>query len=110
MFFIIVGIGASDYLLKVMMTLSEVMGFFMHTTIDLEDDVLAAARELARMQNVATGRVISRLMREALSRHPSPIKEGGVETKVAAGFCSFASRGVMSSYDIVNELRDREGV
>ncbi len=91
------------------MTLSEVMGFFMLTTIDLEDDVLAA-REMARMQNVATGRVISRLMREALSRHSSLIKEGGVETKVVAGFRSFASRGVMSSNDIVNELRDREGV
>jgi hypothetical protein len=110
MFFIIVGIGASDYLLKVMMTLSEVMGFFMRTTIDLEEDVLAAARDLARMQNVATGRVISRLMRAALSRHPSLIKEGGVETKVVAGFRPFESRGVMSSKDIVNELRDREGV
>lgn len=92
------------------MTLSEVMGFFMRTTIDLEDDVLAAAREMARMQNVATGRVISRLMREALSRHPSLIKEGGVEAKVAAGSRSFASRDVMSNNDIVNELRDREGV
>jgi hypothetical protein len=62
MFFIIVGVGASDYLLKVMMTLIEVMEFFMRTTIDLENGVLAAARELARMQNVAIGRVISRLM------------------------------------------------
>ena len=82
----------------------------MLTTIDLEDDLLAAVREFACMQNVATGRVISRLMREALSRHSSLIKEGGVETKVVAGFRSFASRGVMSSNDIVNELRDREGV
>ena len=50
MFFIIVGVGASDYLLKVMMTLIEVMEFFMRTTIDLEYGVLAAARELARMK------------------------------------------------------------
>ena len=82
----------------------------MRTTIDLEDDVLAAARELARMQNVAIGRVISRLMREALSGHPSLIKGGGAETKVVAGFRPFASRGVISTNDIVNELRDREGV
>ncbi len=82
----------------------------MRTTIDLEDDVLAAAREMARMQNVAIGRVVSRLMREALSGHPTFTKASEAETKTVAGFRPFASRGMITTNDIVNELRDREGV
>ncbi len=39
----------------------------MRTTIDIEDDVLAAAKELARLQNVSAGQVISRLVRQALA-------------------------------------------
>jgi hypothetical protein len=40
------------------------LGFSMHTSIDLEDDVLAVAREMARMQNVMIGVGISRLMHD----------------------------------------------
>lgn len=39
----------------------------MRTTIDLEPDVLAAAKELARQQNTAVGKVNSRLVRQALT-------------------------------------------
>ena len=38
----------------------------MRTTIDIEDDVLAAAKELARLQNVSTGQIVSKLLRTAL--------------------------------------------
>ncbi len=39
----------------------------MRTTIDIEDDVLAAAKELARLQNVSAGQIVSRLVRQALA-------------------------------------------
>ena len=39
----------------------------MRTTIDIEDDVLAAAKEMASRQRVSAGTVISRLLREAMS-------------------------------------------
>lgn len=38
----------------------------MRTTLDLDPDVLAAAKELARRRKLSTGRVISELVREAL--------------------------------------------
>lgn len=81
----------------------------MRTTVDLEDDVLAAAKELARMQNVAVGRVISRLMREALSGRYG-LSESKAESRTVGGFRPFSSRGVVVTDDFVNELRDREGV
>ena len=39
----------------------------MRTTLNLDDDVLAAARDLARMQRRPLGEVISALARQALS-------------------------------------------
>ena len=39
----------------------------MRTTLDLDEDILLAAKELARQQRVAAGTVISRLVRQALS-------------------------------------------
>jgi hypothetical protein len=35
------------------------------TTLDIEDDVLAAAKELARRQGTSAGQVVSRLLRAA---------------------------------------------
>jgi predicted DNA-binding ribbon-helix-helix protein len=39
----------------------------MRTTIDLEEDVLLAAKELARQRGVSIGRVLSDLARQALA-------------------------------------------
>ena len=39
----------------------------MRTTLDIGDDVLAAAKELARRQGTSAGQVVSRLLRLALS-------------------------------------------
>ena len=39
----------------------------MRTTLDIEDDVLQAAKELARYEGSTTGRVISALVRQALN-------------------------------------------
>ncbi|MCX7628081.1 MAG: hypothetical protein N2Z69_06695 [Methylophilaceae bacterium] len=82
----------------------------MRTTLDIEDDVLAAAKELARLQRVSTGQVVSRLMREALSGQPSRLSEVASGTGHAGGFRPFPSRGVVVTNEIVNGLRDREGV
>ena len=42
-------------------------GPVMRTTIDLDYDTLVAAKEAARMENVSLGKVISRLVRQALT-------------------------------------------
>ncbi|NBQ22262.1 MAG: hypothetical protein EBU30_11610, partial [Synechococcaceae bacterium WB6_3B_236] len=38
----------------------------MRTTLDLDDDVLQAAKELARRQRLSAGQMVSRLLRQAL--------------------------------------------
>ena len=40
----------------------------MRTTLDIDDDVLSAAKELAASQKTTAGRVISDLARQALTR------------------------------------------
>ncbi|GAB1232688.1 ribbon-helix-helix domain-containing protein [Ferrigenium sp. UT4] len=82
------------------------MGYEMRTTIDIEDDVLAAAKELARMQNLSAGQVVSGLLRRALAGGQQQAQS---EVKKVAGFRPFASRGVIVSNDIVDRLRDQEG-
>lgn len=82
----------------------------MRTTIDIEDDVLAAAKELARIQNVSAGRVVSRLMREALAGHQPQGQPVQTEVKQVGGFRPFPARGAVVANDQVNNLRDQEGV
>lgn len=75
----------------------------MRTTLDIEDDVLCAAREIARREHKSTGKVVSQLLREALagqSRQSAP---------VVGGFRPFASRGIPVTNEEIDQLRDTEG-
>jgi hypothetical protein len=80
----------------------------MRTTLDIADDVLAAARELARQQGKSLGEVISVLARRALTGADS---EGAVrEPKVVYGFKPFPADGNVVSNEAIDRLRDRDGV
>lgn len=82
----------------------------MRTTIDIEDDVLMAAKELARLQNVSAGFIVSTLVREALAgRQSRPVPEH-TQQKLVGGFRPFPARGAVVTNDQVNNLRDQEGV
>lgn len=61
----------------------------MRITIDIEDDVLAAAKELARLQNVSAGQVVSRLLREALLGLKASEHALGGKRLELAGFVPF---------------------
>ncbi len=78
----------------------------MRTTLDIEDDVLVAAKEMARREHLSAGQVISRLARLALTarvdQQPSAPTVGG--------FRPLPARGVLVSNDQVNALRETEGV
>jgi hypothetical protein len=80
----------------------------MRTTLDIDDDVLAAAKELARKQGTTAGEVISALARRALT---GPAATPGVrEPRAAHGFKPFAADGKIVSNETIDDLRDREGV
>jgi hypothetical protein len=55
----------------------------MRTTLDIDDDVLAAARELAKAEGKTMGTVISKLVRQALT---TPSYGQGVFSERQAGF------------------------
>ena len=78
----------------------------MRTTIDIEDDVLAAAKELARLHNVSMGYIVSKLVREALAGHQKVRASG----KSVSGFMPFFAHGTLVTNEKINELRDQEGV
>lgn len=83
----------------------------MRTTIDLEPDVLEAAKELARQQNTAVGKVISRLVRQALTAPASttlPAETSPIAS--VTGFVPFAARGQLVTNALIDQLRDAEGV
>lgn len=79
----------------------------MRTTIDIEDDVLAAAKELARLQNVSAGQVVSKLLRDALAGGQS---QNQFETRQVGGFRPFPARGAIVTNDKIDQLRDLEGI
>ena len=79
----------------------------MRTTIDIDDDLLAAAKELARVQRSSAGKVVSQLLRKALSNTGTPLES---ESPAVGGFRPFPSRGTVVTNEQINELRDKEGV
>lgn len=82
----------------------------MRTTIDIEDDVLAAAKEMARRQHVSAGQVISRLLRQALSGASSMVQRPDGGQRSVAGFQPFPAQGVLITDTHIDALRDTEGV
>jgi Bacterial antitoxin of type II TA system, VapB len=77
----------------------------MRTTLDIDDDVIQAARERARHDGKTMGRVISELARHALSAGP-PEKSSVREPEPLYGFRPFAKRGGIVTNDAIDRLRD----
>lgn len=85
----------------------------MRTTLDIDDDLLAAAKELARRQGGTTGQMVSRLLRNALTGGGAAGARSGVgkPARRVAGFAPFAAKpGVVATNEQVNSLRDAEGI
>jgi hypothetical protein len=74
----------------------------MRTTLDIDDDVLAAAKELAKAQDSTTGRVLSDLARQALTE---PAKGPLIYRN---GFLVLPSRGGVVTTELVKRLAEEE--
>lgn len=75
----------------------------MRTTLDIADDVLAAARERAKREHKSIGIVISELARQALT---TPATLSAREPQPVYGFQPFGSRGGIVTNALVDKLRD----
>ena len=72
----------------------------MRTTIDLEEDILLAAKEIAKQRGSTVGRVLSDLVRQALTRQTSVSIKHGLPL-----FPVQPDAGVVT-LEMVNHLRD----
>lgn len=75
----------------------------MRTTLDIEDDVLFAAKDLARREKKTAGQVISELARKGLS---GAATVSAREPKAAYGFRPFPKEGRIVSNELINKLRE----
>ena len=83
----------------------------MRTTLDIDDDLLTAAKELARREGATAGQVVSRLLRHSLTGAQTPAAPSRARPKGVAGFVPFPPRhGVVVTNEQVDALRDAEGV
>jgi hypothetical protein len=79
----------------------------MRTTLDIEDDVLQAAKELAQREGGTAGQVISTLARRGLALPAAGRKN---RSGVRGGVPVLPSRGEVVTLDHVQQLRDTEGL
>jgi hypothetical protein len=78
----------------------------MRTTLDIDDDVLLAAKELARREGATAGQVLSRLARKALLATSAEVTAR--EPAARYGFEPFASRGGVVTNELIDRLRADE--
>lgn len=76
----------------------------MRTTLDIEPDILQAAKEIAAKEKSTAGAVISRLARKGLT---SP---SNTEMRVRNGIRMFPRRGEVVTLEHVRRLMDEEGI
>jgi len=74
----------------------------MRTTLDIDDDVLSAAKELAAAQKSTAGQVISNLARQTLTR-PA---DGPLVYR--NGFWMLPSRGGVVTSELVKRLAEED--
>ena len=80
----------------------------MRTTLDIDDDVLAAAKELAKAQNSTAGEVISDLARKALT---SASGNEGCEGSPSGllykdGWYVLPSRGAVVTNELIDQIQE----
>ena len=81
----------------------------MRTTLDIDNDVLAAAKERAARQKTTTGKVISDLARQALTQ--SPALAGDAEKRhgflYEDGWYVLPSRGGVVTNELIDEIQQQ---
>jgi hypothetical protein len=85
------------------------MRYEMRTTLDIDDAVLTAAKEIARRRHTTAGAVISELARRALTQ-PAPERQAVAEPEAFLGFRPLAAGERVVSDETVERLREEEGI
>ncbi len=75
------------------------------TTLDIDEDILEAAKSLGRQTKRAAGAVLSDLARRALTTS-NAARKSGEAARCVGGFLPFESRGGIVSNDLIDRLRE----
>ncbi|HRQ65057.1 MAG TPA: hypothetical protein PKZ76_09375 [Xanthomonadaceae bacterium] len=81
----------------------------MRTTLDIDDDVLAAAKALARRERKSAGAVLSELARRGLHASTAVRATQVAETRPFYGFDPLPARGVVVTDALIDRLREDAG-
>lgn len=87
----------------------------MRTTLDIADDVLFAAREIAQKEKKSIGQVVSDLARKSFAMSAYSEKAAVSPPQVSERLAQYGieplpSRGAVISNEMIDRLRDAEGV
>ena len=81
----------------------------MRTTLDIDDDVLLAVKEIAKREAKSAGAIASALLRKAISGTTDKQEEGVKEPQARYGFQPFARRGGIVTNEVIDQLREEVG-
>ena len=81
----------------------------MRTTLNVDDDVLIAVKEVAARESKSAGAVVSNLLRQSLARGGPEISGSGTEPEPEFGFRPFPKRGGVVTNELIDRLRDETG-
>lgn len=82
----------------------------MRTTLNIDDDLLIAIKEVAKRESKSAGAVVSRLLRQSLTGggHDAPRgREDDPATEF--GFRPFPKRGGVVTNELIDRLREESG-
>ncbi len=83
----------------------------MRTTLNIDDDLLRATKELARLQNLSSGEIVSKLLRQALTGRIAVLRSNPETSENVGGFRPFTSNDAeLVTNEQVNSLRDQLGI
>ena len=77
----------------------------MRTTLDIDDDLLAAAKEVAKRERRTAGQIVSDLMREALRARAS-LPAAAIPRRDLYGFRPIPAGGAVVTNELVDKLRE----
>lgn len=77
----------------------------MRTTLEIDDDVYTAVRELSAHSKISIGAAVSGLLRQALFGATLGIPDSAAVT----GFRPFPARGAVVSNQMLDQLRESDG-
>ena len=81
----------------------------MRTTLDIADDVLQAAKELAHRERKTAGQMLSELARRGLCQSNQVAASGDEELARVFGIQPFPGGGQLVTNEMINRLRDEFG-